>query len=180
MVLPAASRAVAVSVYVPFALVRESHVSLNLVGVDSLVTSPPRFCPLSLNCTPPISRSSTAVAVSVTVPVRVRLPTVPGENSETMGAPTSLPTVGWLAFHCATAVSHTLLSVVMVKQGLPLKVAGSACSPRARSSSLKLPAPSQTMTLFSQSASLPGGGPIHIPEPLPLSQESSSARKMLL
>ena len=93
-VLPNTSLAVAVSVYVPFGLVWESQVSLNLVGADSVVTSAPRFSPLSLNWTRGRSPSSTAVAVRVTVPFRVVLPTIPGENRETMGAATSLNVVG--------------------------------------------------------------------------------------
>src|SRR2546427_9445361 len=100
VVLPAASCAVAVSAYVPFTTPRESHESWYFVGDDSTVTSDPMFCPFTWNWTPTTSRSSTAVATRVTVPVRVALPSMPGENSETIGGATSGNGFGWAAFHC--------------------------------------------------------------------------------
>src|SRR6266446_10936682 len=71
VVFPDASRAVAVSVYVPFPMPCESHESEYFVLGDSVVTSAPMLWPLNLNWTPATARSSTAVAVSVTVPVSV-------------------------------------------------------------------------------------------------------------
>src|SRR5947199_4555770 len=55
VVLPAASRAVAVSAYAPFATLRESQESVNLVIGASVVTSAPMFRSPSLNCTPATS-----------------------------------------------------------------------------------------------------------------------------
>src|SRR5947208_15904831 len=71
VVWPAASRAMAVSVYVPFGTPCESHASVNFVIGESVVTSDPMFCPLTWNWTPAMARSSTAVAVRLTVPVSV-------------------------------------------------------------------------------------------------------------
>src|SRR6266498_1859785 len=84
---PAASRAVAESVYVPFGTPRESHETVNFVGGESKVTSDPIACPSTWNCTPATARSSAAVAVSVTLPVSVALSA--GTNRETIGGPTS-------------------------------------------------------------------------------------------
>src|SRR5438034_1615854 len=47
--------------------------------------SEPMFWPFSWNCTPTTPTSSTAVATRFTVPVRVVSPTIPGENSDTIG-----------------------------------------------------------------------------------------------
>src|SRR5438046_492125 len=85
--LPVASRAVAVSVWAPLAPPRESHASVYFVGVRSVVVAAPRSCPSSWKRTSATSRSSTAVAVSVTPPVNVAF--AAGVNSDTTGAPTS-------------------------------------------------------------------------------------------
>ena len=85
--LPAASRAVAVRVWAPLALPCESHASVYFVGVRSVVAPAPRSCPSSWKRTSATSRSSTAVAVSVTAPVSVAFAT--GANSDTTGGPTS-------------------------------------------------------------------------------------------
>src|SRR5438094_8628764 len=87
VVLPVASRAVAVSVWAPLAPPRESHDSEYLVGVRSVVVAAPRSCPSNWKRTSASSRSSTAVAVSVTAPVSVAF--AAGVNSDTTGDPTS-------------------------------------------------------------------------------------------
>src|SRR5207249_3311161 len=114
------------------------------------------------SCTPITARSSTAVATMVTVPVSVVLPEIPGENSDTIGGATSGNGSGCSACHCATALfqyCRPAAPVMIVKHGWPLKVVG-------RVSGYD-PEPSQTMTLFLQSASFPGGGAIHICAPFP-------------
>src|SRR2546425_34881 len=98
---PVASRAVAVSVWAPLALPRESHGSVYLVGVRSVVVAAPKSCPSSWKRTSASSRSSTAVAVSLTAPASVAF--AAGVNSDTTGDPTSASAGGWFVFHCATA-----------------------------------------------------------------------------
>src|SRR3954451_2273441 len=61
-VLPAASRATAVSACVPFATVVVSHAA----AYGAALNSAPRFAPSSLNCTPTTPTLSAAVAVSAT------------------------------------------------------------------------------------------------------------------
>src|SRR5206468_1561052 len=90
---PATSRAVAVSVYVPFARPCESHVSGNFAGVAAVDTSAPIGWPLSANCTPPNAWSSTAVATRVTVPVSVLEPARPGDHRDTTGGASARNTV---------------------------------------------------------------------------------------
>src|SRR5438093_10228533 len=65
--LPAASRATAVSVCVPFVAVSVFHV----IEYGAVLSSAPRFAPSSLNCTPTTPTLSLAVAVTVVVPVTV-------------------------------------------------------------------------------------------------------------
>src|SRR5207245_2298009 len=55
---PEVSRATAVSVYAPFGMVVESHVSVYFVSGDGVVTAAPMFWPLSANWTPPTAQSS--------------------------------------------------------------------------------------------------------------------------
>src|SRR5437762_6557626 len=62
VVLPAASRATAVSVWRPLAIDVVSHVTANGVAA----TSAPRFAPSTLNCTPATPTLSDAVAVTAT------------------------------------------------------------------------------------------------------------------
>ncbi len=52
VVWPAASRAVAVSVYVPFAAACESHPSVYFAGDPAVDTSGPIDWPFNWNCTP--------------------------------------------------------------------------------------------------------------------------------
>ena len=87
VVLPAASRATAVSVWLPLVTVVESQVSVYGVAVSSA----PRLTLSSLNCTPTTAMLSAAVADTVTA-----LPeTVPAAGAviETVGAVVSLLTV---------------------------------------------------------------------------------------
>ena len=70
VILPAASRAMAVNVYCPGA----TPVVAQDTAKGAVVSSAPRCAPLSWNCTPTTPILSVAVAVSVTGPERV----VPG------------------------------------------------------------------------------------------------------
>ena len=63
-VLPAASRASALTIYVPGTSVVVSHVR----SQGALVTSFSRFVPFKRNCTPTTSTLSVAVACNVMVP----------------------------------------------------------------------------------------------------------------
>ena len=67
LVLPAASRATAVSVCAAFVAVAV----FQLVEYGAAVSSAPRFWPSSLNCTPATPTSSEAVAVTFTDPESV-------------------------------------------------------------------------------------------------------------
>src|SRR5205823_14526900 len=99
--LPAASRAVAVRVWVPLAPPRESHASVYFVGVRSVVAAAPRSCPSSWKRSSAPSRSSTAVAVSVLGPVNVAF--AAGVHSDATGGPTSARAGGRFACPCPTA-----------------------------------------------------------------------------
>src|SRR5947199_384278 len=79
VVLPAASRAVAVSVWLPFVVVVESQV----LEYGEVVSSAPRFAPSSLNCTPATPTLSLAVALTATEPTIVAPPA--GAVMETVG-----------------------------------------------------------------------------------------------
>src|SRR5436309_14111278 len=61
--LPAASRATAVSAWLPLA----APVVFHETAYGALVSSAPRLLPSSLNCTPTTPTSSLALAVTVTV-----------------------------------------------------------------------------------------------------------------
>src|SRR5881394_3685576 len=138
----------------------------------SCVTSAPMFRPFSCSCTPTTARSSLAVATIVTA--SVVLPERPGENNDTIGGATSGSGSGWAACHCATALfqyCRPAAPVMIVKHGCPLNVVGSVSGYE--------PEPSHTITLLRQSASLPGGGAIHICAPFP-SREGPSVRNTLL
>src|SRR5438876_4633650 len=63
-VLPAASRATAVKLWLPFAL----KVVFQETEYGAVVTSTPRFAPSSLNCTPTTPTLSVAFAETVTAP----------------------------------------------------------------------------------------------------------------
>src|SRR5207249_2162090 len=80
VVLPAASRATAVSVWLPFAAVVVVHT--RLYGL--VVTSDPSGAPSSLNCTPATATLSAADAVRVTAPNSIA--PVAGAVSVTVGA----------------------------------------------------------------------------------------------
>src|SRR3954470_4860865 len=73
VVLPAASRATAVSVCVPFVAVVVFHA----IEYGAVVSSAPRFAPSTLNCTPATPTLSAAVALTVTVPDTVVPPAGP-------------------------------------------------------------------------------------------------------
>src|SRR2546428_13124941 len=66
-VLPAASRATAVTVWDPLA----TRVVFQEMAYGAAVTSAPTFAPSSLNCTPTTPTLSEALAETVTVPVTV-------------------------------------------------------------------------------------------------------------
>src|SRR5947208_3397681 len=85
VVLPAASRASAVSVCVPAAAVVVSHVT----AYGAVVSSTPRFAPSSLNCTPTTPTLSVAFAVTLTLPDTVA--PFAGPVIATLGAVVSLP-----------------------------------------------------------------------------------------
>src|SRR5207244_10696398 len=85
--LPAASRAMAVSVWAPLAAV----VVVQDTEYGAAVTSAPRLAPSSLNCTPPTPTLSAAVAVTETVPATV-LPAI-GAVMETVGGVVSVVAV---------------------------------------------------------------------------------------
>src|SRR5512142_1715186 len=89
---PAASRATAVRTCVPFAAALESQDMVNLVRGDSAVTSDPMSPPSSRNWTPATSRSSTAVAVRVTI-ASSDAPSS-GATMDTIGGPTSASAAG--------------------------------------------------------------------------------------
>src|SRR5216684_818107 len=80
VVLPAASRATAVSVCAPLVAAVVSHAT----EYGAAVSSAPTFEPSSLNCTPTTPTLSLAVAVTVTVPDTVEPPA--GAVSATVGA----------------------------------------------------------------------------------------------
>src|ERR1051326_2168290 len=87
VVLPAASRATAVSVCDALLAAVVSHE----VAYGALVSSAPRFAPSSLNCTPTTFTLSDAVAVTVVVPVTVA--PAAGAVTLTVGGIVSLNTV---------------------------------------------------------------------------------------
>src|SRR6266850_379735 len=66
-VLPAASRATAVSVWVPVDVAEVSQV----IAYGDVASSAPRFTPSSLNCTPTTPRLSLALADTVVAPETV-------------------------------------------------------------------------------------------------------------
>src|SRR5439155_14015801 len=68
--LPAASRATAVSVWLPLA----EAVVIQVSAYGALVISVPRLAPSSLNCTPATRTLSDALALTVTAPVSVEPP----------------------------------------------------------------------------------------------------------
>ena len=80
LVLPAASRAIAVSVWPPFATV----VVVQLTEYGGVVSSWPRLEPFNLNCTPATPALSDALAETATVPETVA--PAPGAVSATAGA----------------------------------------------------------------------------------------------
>src|SRR5438094_6597564 len=79
-VLPAASRATAVSVWLPLAAAVVSHVT----AYGALVTSTPRLTPSTLNCTPATPTLSEALATICTAPDTDAL--AAGAVSDTDGA----------------------------------------------------------------------------------------------
>src|SRR5439155_14591588 len=79
-VLPAASRATAVSVWLPLAAAVVSHVT----AYGALVTSTPRLTPSTLNCTPATPTLSEALATICTAPDTDAL--AAGEVNDTDGA----------------------------------------------------------------------------------------------
>src|SRR5512143_103041 len=87
VVFPAASRATAARTCVPFAAALESQDMVNFVRGDSAVTSDPMSPPSIRNWTPATSRSSTAVAVRVTI-ASSDAPSS-GVTMDTMGGPMS-------------------------------------------------------------------------------------------
>ena len=84
---PAASRATAVSVCAPFTADSVVHIT----SYGATASSAPSGTPSSLNCTPKTSRSSDAVALTVTAPLTVA--PVPGLVNATVGADVSFDTV---------------------------------------------------------------------------------------
>src|SRR5476649_2761501 len=80
-VLPAASRATAVSAWSPFAVVVESQ----LIEYGALVSSTPRLAPSSLNWTPATATLSAAPAESATAAPETVAPAA-GAVSDTVGA----------------------------------------------------------------------------------------------
>jgi hypothetical protein len=92
VLLPAASRATAVNVWVPLATVVVSHV----IEGGLVVSSAPRLLPSSLNCTPATPTSSDALAVTVIVPETV----APSEGAviETVGGVLSAVTTALASF----------------------------------------------------------------------------------
>ena len=89
-VLPAASRATAVTLWLPFAL----KVVFQEIEYGAVVTSAPRFTPSSLNCTPTTPTLSVAVAATMIVLATV-VPAV-GAEMETVGGVVSFITVNTL------------------------------------------------------------------------------------
>jgi len=106
VVLPAASRATAVSVWLPF----DTEVVFQLIENGAVVSSAPRFTPSSLNCTPVTPTLSVAVELTVTVEPPTNEP-LAGAVTLTVGAVLSTVTetavlvVVLPAASCATAVS---------------------------------------------------------------------------
>src|SRR5438552_2324842 len=109
-VLPAASRATAVTLWLPFAL----KVVFQEIEYGAVVTSAPRFTPSSLNCTPTTPTLSVASADTVTVPT-TEAPGV-GEEMETVGG--LLSTVTLIA--AAVAVFPAASRATAVKLCEPL------------------------------------------------------------
>ena len=93
--LPAASRAIAVSVCWPFGTV--ALLQLRVKG--ALVSSAPRSAPSRRNCTPATPTLSVALAFTSIVPVTVEPPA--GAVSETLGALVSAVTVARASFDAA-------------------------------------------------------------------------------
>src|SRR5262249_19210657 len=91
-VLPAASRATAVSVCVPLATV----VVVQLTEYGDDVSSAPRLAPSSLNCTPATATLSEALAETVIVPDTVA--PLAGAVRETVGAVVSAVAVPTASF----------------------------------------------------------------------------------
>src|SRR5437667_990090 len=114
-VLPAASRATAVTLWLPFAL----KVVFQEIEYGAVVTSAPRFTPSSLNCTPTTPTLSVASADTVIVPDTVA--PVDGAVMETVGGVVSLKTVTLTA--TAVAVFPAASRATAVKVWAPLVAA---------------------------------------------------------
>jgi hypothetical protein len=116
VVLPAASEAVAVNVYVPFATVVVSQ----LIAYGAVVSAAPRFAPFSLNCTAVTPTLSLAVALTVTVPDTVA--PLAGAVTDTVGGVVSPPpppppvpvviTAFWTAEPMKSSVASTSIGYV--------------------------------------------------------------------
>src|SRR5256885_13412510 len=83
-------------------MVLESQESVYFVSGEGVVISAPMLWPSNWNCTPPTAQSSAAVAVRLTTPASVVLPTIPGENIETTGGAMSGNKLRGSAPHPAT------------------------------------------------------------------------------
>src|SRR5207245_11184525 len=88
-------------------MVLESQESVYFVSGEGVVISAPMLWPSNWNCTPPTAQSSAAVAVRLTTPASVVLPTIPGENIETTGGAMAGNRLGGTALHRATAASQS-------------------------------------------------------------------------
>src|SRR3989442_498525 len=84
-------------------MVLESQESVYFVSGEGVVISAPMLWPSNWNCTPPTAQSSAAVAVRLTTPASVVLPTIPGENIETTGGAMSGNRLRGSGLHPATA-----------------------------------------------------------------------------
>src|SRR5438445_4522135 len=111
-VLPAASRATAVSVWVPFG----ARVVVQATVYGGALTSAPRLVPSSLNCTPATPTLSEALADTVTVPVTVA--PLAGAVKETAGGVVSFATVTLTA--AAVAALPVASRATAVKEWEPL------------------------------------------------------------
>src|SRR5882724_1128295 len=107
--LPAASRAIAVSVCEPFPTVAVFHDTE--YGVD--VSSDPRFDPSTRNCTPATPTLSDAVALTVVVPDTVA--PFPGELMLTLGAVVS-------AFDTVTVTADEVLRLPAASRATAVNV----------------------------------------------------------
>src|SRR6185436_9888048 len=129
-VLPAASRATAVSVWLPFATVVVSHVT----PYGLVVSSAPRLAPSSLNCTPTTPMLSEAVAETASVVPDTVAP-LAGAVIATVGSVVSALLTVTVTFVAVAVFPAASRATVVVSQVTPYGLVVSS-APRLAPSSL--------------------------------------------